>query len=160
MIWMAIYTKPRCEKKASEYYTKIGVVNYYPYLKKTLKKNGKIKHVILPIIYGYLFIKMKNIDYVQINDNPYVNSLVRNLGKIAQISEEEMTLMKKYVGHSEYEESDAEFIEGKEIEITNGVLKGKKGEIVEKRNNHLLLFIKSLQITIKINLKKQMPIAV
>jgi len=35
MIWIAIHVKPRCEEKASNYYTKIGVENYYPFVKNT-----------------------------------------------------------------------------------------------------------------------------
>lgn len=37
MIWIAIHVKPRCEEKASHLYTKIGIENYYPFVKKQKK---------------------------------------------------------------------------------------------------------------------------
>lgn len=159
MIWIAIHIKPRCEEKASHYYTKIGIENYYPFVKKTKKKAGKISHCISPAIRGYLFIKMNPINYDLINENPYTLSLVRNLGKIAEIPEEEMAVMKQFLGHGAGTLEQNTLLEGKDIEITSGVLQGKRGTIVEKRNNHILLFVHSLKITIKINLKGQTQIA-
>ena len=159
MIWIAIHVKPRCEEKASNYYTKISVENYYPFVKKTTKKAGKISHCISPAIRGYLFIKMNPINYDLINENPYTRSVVRNLGKIAEIQEEEMAVMKQFLGHGKGITAQNTLLEGKEIDIISGVFQGKKGTIVEKRNNHMLLFIHSLQITIKINLKGQTQIA-
>ena len=159
MIWIAIHVRPRCEEKASNYYTKIGVENYYPFVKKTTKKGSKISHSISPAIHGYLFIRVNSISFDLINENPYTRSVVRNLGKIAEIQEVEMAVMKQFLGHGKGATKRNDLLKGKDIEITSGVFQGKRGTIVEKRNNHMLLFIHSLQITIKINLKGQTQIA-
>ena len=159
MIWIAIHVKPRCEEKASNYYTKIGIESYYPFVKKISKKGGKISHSISPAIHGYLFIKMNSLCFDLINENPYTRSVVRNLDKIAEIQEEEMAVMKQFLGHGKGIKEQNTLLKGTEIDIISGVFQGKRGTIVEKRNNHMLLFIHSLQIMIKINLKGQTQIA-
>lgn len=56
--WYAVYVAPRAEKKVSERLTASEIPHYLPLRKEKRKWSDRIKEVELPVINGYLFVKI------------------------------------------------------------------------------------------------------
>jgi len=159
MNWYALNTKPHCEFKAIDYYSKLGIESYVPSIKNHNSK-GKLSGS-KPAISGYIFLALLELDYDLINLNPYTKSLVRRFGKPAIIKEEEVHIMQQCLGERSFEISKDgnfeinNFMPGKSVSIETGILKGNKGLIIEVRNGCLFIFLDALQAYVNLSIKNQ-----
>jgi len=150
MIWYAIHVRPKCEIKATHYFEKLGVKSYVPLISKPFKKNNKVKHLLRPLINGYIFFKIAKLDFKLINTNPYTKSIVLNYGKPAVILEEEIQVLKDYLSPSTTDKDN--FKQGMSVKVENGVFAGKNAEIIESRGDKVILILKDLNIKITLSL--------
>ena len=150
MIWYAIHVRPKCEMKATHYFEKLLVESYVPIVSKPYKKSNKIKHLLKPLISGYVFFKMPKLDFKLINTNPYTKSIVLNYGKPAVILEEEIQVLKDYLSPSTTDKDN--FKQGMSVTVENGVFAGKNAEIIESRGDIVILILKDLNIKITLSL--------
>lgn len=77
MNWYAIRTKTKKEKHAKDYYSKLGVEAYVPTYTTKRVWSDRIKKTKAPAITGYLFFRLKKIDFDLVNLNPYTTNVVR-----------------------------------------------------------------------------------
>lgn len=149
--WMAIYTKPRSEKKVAERLEKADIEVYCP-LQTTLKQwSDRKKKVKIPIFPSYVFVKVDEKGREKVLQDFGVLNFVFWQGKPAVIKEEEIEVIKE---HLEESQSETEII-GDEITITQGVLSGTKGKIKEIQGNKIILTIESIGITVTITRRKE-----
>lgn len=149
--WMAIYTKPRSEKKVAERLEKADIEVYCP-LQTTLKQwSDRKKKVKIPIFPSYVFVKVDEKGREKVLQDFGVLNFVFWQGRPAVIKEEEIDVIKE---HLEESRSETEII-GDEITITQGVLSGTKGKIKEIQGNKIILTIESIGITVTINRRKE-----
>ena len=150
MIWYAIHVKPKCEVKATNYFEKLGVKSFVPLISKPFKKNNKVKHLLKPLINGYVFFKVTELDFKLINANPFTRSIVLNYGKPAIIQDEEIQILKDYLTPST--ENKSSFQVGMNVRVENGVFAGRDAQIIEHRSENVILILKDLQIKITLSL--------
>lgn len=149
--WMAIYTKPRSEKKVAERLDNNAIVVYCP-LQTTLKQwSDRKKKVKIPVFPSYVFVYINEKERLSVLQDPGVLNFVYWQGKPALIKEEEIEVIREAL------ESNANQTEvvGDEITITQGVLSGTKGKIKEIQGNKIILTIESIGITITIARRKE-----
>lgn len=130
--WYAAYTKSRAEKKVCESLTEAGFISYVP-LVKTLKQwSDRKKWVQEPLIRSYVFVKASVREYYDILN---INGIVRYIffeGKAAPIPEYQIDALKASIDHKlDITVTTERYKKGEIISITQGPLKGNKGEIVE-----------------------------
>ena len=150
MIWYAIHVRPKCEIKATHYFEKLGVKSYVPLISKPFKKNNKVKHLLRPLINGYIFFKIAKLDFKLINTNPFTKSIVLNYGKPAIIQEEEIQILKDYLSPSTENKSILQA--GMNVRVENGVFAGRDAQIIEQRSDNVIIILKDLQIKITLSL--------
>lgn len=133
--WFAIYTRYKREKTVAKSLQRKGINCYLPIQKLTRYYARKVKHVDLPLINCYLFVKITKEEYVPVLETQDVVRFVNFSRNLVAIPEEEINIMQRIVG--EIKEVSAEpgrFYPGAEVEIIGGQLTGLQGILLEQKN--------------------------
>ena len=143
--WMAVYTKPRSEKKAYDQLLKKEFEVFLP-LRKTLKqwsdRKKWIEEVVIP---SYLFIRCTEKQRFEILQEPHVLNFVYWLGKPAIIRDEEIQALKDFINNVKAVNIEIkQFEKGQKVVIAGGLLKEKSGVVVARNNNQVSIQIESL----------------
>jgi transcriptional antiterminator RfaH len=149
-LWMAVYTKPRSEKKVAERLEKAGIEVYCP-LQTVIKQwSDRKKKVKIPVFPSYVFVHVGESERLTVLSDAGVMNFVFWLGKPAVIREEEIEVIKEYL---ERRNNNVEVV-GDEVLITHGIFEGTKGKIKHLFDNKTVLVIESIGITITITHEK------
>lgn len=129
--WMAVYTKPRNEKKVIERLSLMGVECYCPMQTRLKQWSDRVKKVTEPLISSYVFVKVSEKDRELILQDIAVRNFVFWLGKPAIIRNEEIERLKyinkdgelvESINLKEYKRGDKVRLIKSGFENTNGVL--------------------------------------
>ena len=153
--WMAIYTKPRSEKKAAERLVKNGFEVYCP-LQTTMRQwSDRKKKVQIPIFPSYVFVYIEESERLTILNDPSVLNFVYYLGKPAVIRDEEIEILKQFLdtGDLQDEITIHQYKKGDKVDIIAGPFKKYRAKIDEINKSHITLLIESLGMVIKIKTK-------
>jgi len=139
--WYAVYTAPRAEKKVSERFFQMGIEHYLPLQKQKRKWTDRIKEVIVPVVNGYVFVKVSNLDFRKVTAVYGAIAFVREGGQPVPIPESQMVRLKMMVDASDepVEFCVENFEHGETIRIIRGPLEGLIGELVEVKGKHKVL---------------------
>lgn len=149
MKWFVVRTSPKAEFKAQNYYNKLGVSSYLATIESVSSKKKRYEKVVLP---SYIFTRLEKLDYKLINSNPFTRDVLKMHGKPAEISEDEINLMRKHLTSS-YLNCDFKSVEiGQMYTLPHGVFSGQKGEIISIDSNKIRLLMQSLGMVITITL--------
>ncbi len=158
MNWYAVRTKPKKEVLARNYYSGLGVEAYVPLYTKRKVWSDRIKKIKACAIPGYLFFKLKNIDFDLVNLNPYTTNVVRtSLGRPAVIPHEEIEYLRKRLSGNE-EKAQESFSVSDVVSVDSGAFCTESGIIEKFIQNKALVLLKSLNIKLIVstcNLKLQ-----
>jgi transcription antitermination factor NusG len=130
--WLAIYTKPRWEKKVHQLLTNKGFESYCPLNKVTKKWSDRIKTVEEPLFKSYVFIKIDDEERTEVRMVNGVVNFVYWLGKPAVIKEKDISTIKRFL--NEYDDVIAEPLDitsNQQVRVTNGVLMDTKGTVLK-----------------------------
>lgn len=158
--WHAIYVSSRTEKKISETLNAKGIEAYVPIVKTMRQWSDRKKMVELPLLNGYVFVKINSIENDKVRQTKGVVNFVRSEGKIATIREVEIDRLKQLVElgyHLEATGINKNYKEGDKVKISSGVLKGIEGFVVEsKENNQIEVLLESIGQCIRVKLPKEL----
>ena len=131
--WYAVYTKSRNEKKAFDRLIKDGFDAFLPLLARIKEWSDRKKKVEEPLFRSYMFVRVSNIEYYKILQDPAIVKYVSFEGKPAIVRDEQINIIKKFL-LTDYEiETTNETIEpGNSVIITAGPMMGLQGELVER----------------------------
>jgi transcription antitermination factor NusG len=161
--WYALYVGSRAEKKVEEELSRKGIENYLP-LRTTLRRwSDRKKLVDMPLIPGYIFVRILYKNYLQVLQTSHVVGFVRFESKPAVIPDRQIDFLKRMLKQSDYawEVSSEQFVPGQIVEIIAGpfigleaelmVIKGKKrvGVRIEQINNVLLVDVPTEDLILK-----------
>src|SRR6202008_5172892 len=119
--WLAVYTRPRWEKKVNQLLKEKGVGSYCPLNKVRRKWSDRVKIVEEPLFKSYVFVKVNDEDRAAVRMTAGAINFVYWQGKPAVIKEKEIAAIKKFL--DEYENVEAKPIEVKvneRVKITMG----------------------------------------
>ena len=158
MNWYAVRTKTKKEILAKDYYSTLGVEAYVPTYTTKRVWSDRIKKIKVSAIPGYLFFKLKKIDFDLVNLNPYTTNVVRtSSGKPAVIPHNEIDCLKKYLSGSK--EANETFLTVDDVvTIGSGPFCSERGVIEKFIQNRALVLLKNLNIKLIVstsNLKLQ-----
>jgi transcription antitermination factor NusG len=95
--WLAVYTRPRAEKKVSELLTRRKIENYCP-INKVMKQWSDRKKVICePLFSSYVFVRVPEYAITSLKQIPGIINVVYWLGKPAVIRDSEIEVIKRFL---------------------------------------------------------------
>lgn len=155
--WLAVYTKPRAEKRLSEALTKKGIANYLPLIRIRRKWSDRYKIIEEPLFHSYLFVHINpETEVLEVLRLPNALNIVQHGGKPAVLSEEEISILRftsTELGDSLTVRDSSELVPGDRLMMTNGPFKGKEAVIVKNQGRT------SIVVTFP-SLNKQLEVAV
>ena len=116
--WNAIYVSSRTEKKISELLNGKGIDAYVPIVKTMRQWSDRKKMVEMPLLNGYVFVKITSAENDKVMQTKGVVNFVRSEGKIAIIRDVEIDRLKQLVQlgyHLEVSGIDREYKEGDKV---------------------------------------------
>tara|TARA_B100000242_G_C43054446_1_gene493111 strand:+ start:6606 stop:7091 length:486 start_codon:yes stop_codon:yes gene_type:complete len=146
MNWYAVRTKSKKEMLARNYYSALGVEAYVPTYTTKRAWSDRIKKTKVSAIPGYLFFKLKEIDFDLINLNPYTTNVVRtSSGRPAVIPQNEIDCLRKYLSGSE-EKNKSLLAVDDVVSVGSGPFCSERGVVEKFIQNKALVLLKSLNI--------------
>jgi transcription antitermination factor NusG len=158
--WHAVYVSSRTEKKITDLLNNKGIEAYVPIIKTMRQWSDRKKMVELPLLNGYVFVKINSAENEKVMQTRGVVNFVRSEGKIAVIRDVEIERLKQLVQlgyHLEATSINKKYNEGDKIKISSGVLKGIEGFVVKtKENNQIEVLLESIGQCIRVNLPAEL----
>lgn len=145
MNWLAVYTKPRWEKKVAERIASKGLEVYCPLNKVRKKWSDRYKVVEEPLFKSYVFVKVKEDDQIRIRLTDGVVNFIYSEGKPAVIREEEINVIRRFL--REYTDvclNPISIEKGIRVRVTSGVLMDREGIVVDVLNKKAFVLLESL----------------
>lgn len=143
--WLAVYTRPRWEKKVNKLFVEKGLESYCPLNKVRRKWSDRIKLVEEPLFKSYVFVKVSEEDRAIVRMTSGAINFVYWNGKPAVVKEREIIAIKKFL--DEYENVEArplELILNQRVRITKGTLMDQEGKVLDVRHKLAKVAIDSL----------------
>jgi transcription antitermination factor NusG len=154
--WYAVYTRPRWEKKVAASLLEAGIENYCPINKVTRQWSDRKKVVLEPVFKGYVFVKVEETKKWEVTNVSGILNYVYWLGKPAQIREEEIDMIKKFLNEFNDVQVEAKgFVVNSEVRIKQGVLMNYHGIVVEVLGNRAVVKIDSLDLQLSAHFDKK-----
>jgi transcription antitermination factor NusG len=143
--WLAIYSRPRWEKKVNQLLLEKGIESYCPLNKVRRKWSDRMKIIEEPLFKSYVFVKVKDEDRTGVRMTPGVINFVYWEGKPAVIREKEINAIRRFL--NEYENVEVlpmNLQVHQRVKITMGPLMDHEGEVLSLRRKAVKVAIDSL----------------
>lgn len=143
--WLAVYTRPRWEKKVDQLLKEKGLESYCPLNKVRRKWSDRVKVVEEPLFKSYVFVKVDDDDRTTVRMTPGAINFVYWEGKPAVIREKEIIAIKRFLDEYENVEVQAQDLKiDQRVRITNGTLMDQVGKVLDIRHKTAKVAIDSL----------------
>lgn len=146
--WHALYVRPRSEKKVAAELTEMGFDVYLPLITVMKQWSDRRKKVVEPLFKSYVFVRSLERDYYAIRGVFGVVKFVVFEGKVADVPENQLLAIKKFVKEYEGEEelrANADLKIGQTVRIISGGLKGLVGNLVSfNGKNRVMIYIETV----------------
>jgi transcription antitermination factor NusG len=139
--WYAVYTAARAEKKVKERFDQQSIENYLPLRVSVHRWSDRDKRVELPLIRGYVFVRVAPQQYTQVCNTFGVVSFLREGGKPAPIPSRQIDTLRLMNDGAEgvVEVATEDIPKGTYVRIIHGKLTGLEGELVEYKGKNKVL---------------------
>jgi len=132
---LAIYTRPRWEKKVNQLLTEKGFESYCPLNKVKRKWSDRIKVVEEPLFKSYVFVKVAEKERTEVRMTSGAINFVYWNGKPAVIKEKEINAIRRFLNEYAYVEARPMDVQlNQRVRIINGTLMDKEGKVLELRH--------------------------
>lgn len=143
--WLAVYTRPRWEKKVNQLLTDKGLESYCPLNKVRRKWSDRIKLVEEPLFKSYVFVKVDEAERAEIRQTSGVVNFLYWNGKPAVVKEREINAIRRFLNeHENVELRSMEMNVNQRVRVMKGLLMDQEGEILELRSKIAKVAIDSL----------------
>ena len=154
--WIVVRSKPRSEKVAHNELVKKNIEAYLPLLKERRKWSDRKKWVEFPLFSSYLFARIDIKDSIFVLQTQGVNTIVK-FGKQIAIVQNSVIEAIRLAMEGGYQLEPVEyFVEGNQVEVIAGPMKGVKGIVVKlKGQNRLIIKIDAIQQALSIQIESK-----
>lgn len=143
--WLAIYTRPRWEKKVNQLLTEKGFESYCPLNKVRRKWSDRMKLVEEPLFKSYVFVKVTEQERSAVRMTNGAINFVYWDGKPAIVKEREISAIRRFLDeHEQVEARPASLKLNDRVRITNGTLMDHEGKVLALRHKTAKVAIDSL----------------
>ncbi len=143
--WLAVYTKPRWEKKIDNLLTEKGIESYCPLNKVHRKWSDRMKLVEEPLFKSYVFVHVNEEEEKKVRWVNGVLNFVYWLGKPAAIHPKDIERIKRFL--RQYEEVQVLAMDlppGTQVIIQAGLLMDKEARVISAGKKKVELEIDSM----------------
>ena len=143
--WLAVYTKPRWEKKIDRVLIEAGIESYCPLNKVHRRWSDRMKLVEEPLFKSYVFVHINSQEEKKVREVHGVLNFVYWLGKPAVIKQKEIERIKRFL--NDYNNVSTEPLAIKpqdKVVVTSGALMEQRGKVIRNLGNRIELEITSL----------------
>ena len=143
--WLAVYSRPRWEKKVNQLLLEKGLESYCQLNKVRRKWSDRVKVVEEPLFKSYVFVKVSDDDRTTVRMTPGVINFVYWEGKPALIKEKEINAIRRFL--NEYENIELKPMDLKvdqRVKITTGPLMDREGQVMSLHRKTVKVAIESL----------------
>ncbi len=154
--WYVIYVNVRHEKKVVQKLLADSIEAYSPVSKKLRQWSDRKKWIELPMITGYVFVKINILEKDKVLFNHAVLGFIKFNGKEAVVKDNEIEILKsiELTGYDVTQESNLISLKDK-VKINQGHLKGLTGIVVQIQNeDYVQIELESLRQSIKVKVPK------
>ena len=147
--WYVVYTKPNCEKKVSNLFTKKGIENFVPFRNRNELSLLRRKIMQEPLFMTYVFVKATEDDIFALSKRTKcIVSVLYWMGMPAIISEDEIKLIREFTNdHQEIVLEKYEVNVRSERNINEGISYTLDGKILMIKNKAIRVTLPSLGYT-------------
>ena len=143
--WLAVYTRPRWEKKVHQLLTAKGLESYCPLNKIRRKWSDRIKIVDEPLFKSYVFVKIGEEDRSNVRMTDGVVNFVYWNGKPAIIKDKEIIAIQRFLDeYHDVELVKMELVPQQRVRVTAGPMMDQEGRVLEINNKTAKVCIDSL----------------
>jgi transcriptional antiterminator RfaH len=153
--WLAIYTKPRWEKKLADQLTAKGFTVYCPTQRVKRRWSDRTKWIDQPLFSSHIFIHIEPERRDAVYFTPgFVRFLFWNK-RPAQVRETEIDTLKRWLNDFDHESISIQpLATGSHVTVKSGPLQGRDGIVLEQRGTKLELYLEDLQVKVSVDLSK------
>ncbi len=154
--WIVVRSKPRSEKVVHNELVKKNIESYLPLLKERRKWSDRKKWVEFPLFSSYLFARIDIKDSIFVLQTQGVNTIVK-FGKQIAIVQNSVIEAIRLAMEGGYQLEPVEyFVEGNQVEVIAGPMKGVKGIVAKlKGQNRLIIKIDAIQQALSIQIESK-----
>lgn len=153
--WLAIYTKPRWEKKVAALLTQKGIENYCPLNKVRRKWSDRMKVVEEPLFKSYVFVRIPEEERTAVRMTDGVINFVYWDGKPAVIKDKEILVIRQFLNeHENVSLVKIDLQPGQQVRITAGPLMDLEGKVLELKHKVAKVLIESLGYMLVADIEK------
>lgn len=143
--WLAVYTKPRWEKKVNQLFQQKGLESYCPLNKVRRQWSDRVKLIEEPLFKSYVFVRVEEAEQSQVKMVNGVLNFVYWLGKPAVLKQVEIDRIKRFL--NEYDNVEVQpfsFRPSDKVVVTAGALMEHKGKVLRTIGHKAEIEIESL----------------
>src|SRR5260370_23175333 len=142
--WFVIWAESRAEKKVEKRLGAMGLSPWLPVVKERNRWSDRWREVECPLFPGYLFARANKANWNQVLRTPGVLTVVREGGKPALLADTYVTALRDAISRQgvtpEAVTDDVDYAPGDEVIVQEGVLRGVRGIVRERRGGRQLVF--------------------
>jgi transcription antitermination factor NusG len=143
--WLAVYTKPRWEKKIDQHLAERGVESYCPLNKVHRKWSDRVKLVEEPLFKSYVFVRVNEEEEKKVRGVNGVLNFVYWLGKPAVINPKDIDRVKRFLRDYENVEVMAmNLAPNSRVIIKSGLLMDKEARVISANKKRVEVEIDSM----------------
>ena len=134
---IALYTKPRFEKRVAAKMEELGFEHYLPLQRQLHQWSDRTKWVEIPLFTSYIFARVTAKQEVPIRNVPGVVMPISFKGEVAVIPDRDIEAIRSLVAHKEqlYVRNAMELRKGAYVRIIGGPLRDMEGYLVSDDTN-------------------------
>lgn len=157
MPWYVLYTKSRNEKQVAEKLRERGIEVYCPLIKTKRKWSDRIKVVEEPLFRSYCFVNLEEKERASVFGVPGIVRYLFWQSKPAIVRDLEIESIKNMLNEVDHKLIRIETYSPNElIKINSGCFTGTEGQVIHQQGNNVSLFVKSLQIVLKVDVSRSL----
>lgn len=162
--WYALYVASRQEKNVMRLLIEKNIEAYTPVVKTMKQWSDRKKMVEVPLLNGYVFVKISPEENDKTRQTKGVVNFVRSQGKLAIVRDVEIQRLKQLVELGYQMEArgvTSDFKKGEKVKILSGVLKGIEGIVIENKEGKFInVLLESIGQSIRVKLPEEVLIPI
>lgn len=142
--WIAIYTRPKWEKKVNFLAQRAGIESFCPLVKTKKRWADRNKTVEIPLFHSYIFAQANSTEQYKIQQIAGVVNIVHHCGRPATITNKEIQQIKSLLCQNNYEIESVSLSHldiGDKIKVTNGILTDWQGEVISVKGKSVVMIL-------------------
>ncbi len=154
--WLALYTRPRYEKKIEKLLKDKNITSYLPLVKTMRQWTDRRKWVEVPLFSSYIFVKTDETTFTEVLNTPGAVRFVSFDGVAVEIPEKEIENIKWILSTDVQADPLEENIPpGSSVQVIKGPLNGLMAEMVYYNNrNKIIIRINQLERSFEIQIPR------